>query len=160
MSHDLLLPLSEVPGLDATGLPALLADGHRGVILPGGVLFHLDRRQVYLAGNVRGIDLADSATRDRVVRWVAGRLGLTLGSSTAPEWFGRRGAWELNPGTGSPDIEVVFVRPVGSYSGAYGPIVPTLAELDCDDDARLPDGSRAVDARALLLVAQWLGRRP
>jgi hypothetical protein len=37
--------------------------------------------------------------------------------------------------------------------------VPTLSTLDPTDDARLTDGSRWVDARALVLVAQHVGAK-
>ncbi len=168
MSADLLLPLSACPGLDASGLwvrdtnPA----GYRRLVVETDdgeapsraiVLERTDRVPEPVERGELLLDLADASTRDRVARLVAERLGKAI-DSTAPLWYQYSESWELY--TWESEKDVIFVRPVGTYSRAYGPIVPALAEVDPADERTLPDGSRWADARALLLVAQHLGRTP
>lgn len=131
----LLIPLAELPGLDPVGL--FLRDGDRV-----GLCFCDD---VTAPGrNDVTLDLADAATRDRCLRWLAGRVGLdTRGrcpwwwATTTVGWglgYGARGRWEAF-----------------GAAGAWNE-VPALADLDPTDDTRIRDGSRLVDALALAAV--------
>jgi hypothetical protein len=97
------------------------------------------------------LDLARAECRDRVARVLAdaavGPGGHTSGSEWGCQW-GRHGggSWLLN---GVGDLR--FADEPGSDDAIH---VPALADLDPNDDTRLPDGSRLVDALALAAVAR------
>lgn len=96
-------------------------------------------------------DLSRAECRDRVARVVAGlalapRAGL-VDSCTAHTWewapaMDQR-RWTLSGNGGGRGWEHFGLKSV-----------PALAALDPNDDTRLPDGSRLVDALALALVAR------
>jgi hypothetical protein len=102
------------------------------------------------------LDLRRAEVRDRVARWLAGRVGLEVGS-TAPEFQTDEDGWSLftqhhaNPGLAVWDLE-------GRGAGAARSTIPALALLDPADSTTLPDGSRLVDALALGAVALHVGR--
>jgi hypothetical protein len=121
--------------------------------LAGYVVTHTDFASRHgIVANFRGgpvdVDLADAATRDRVARWLAARVGLNT-SGRCPWWF------TLAPVASRPGWGLAY-GPHGSYE-TFGPgretEVPALVGLNGADDRRLPDGSRYVDALALALVA-------
>ena len=163
----LLIRLSELPGLDPVGLwvynragapqglcadaygPTVVADG-RCSILPGRGVEHLS--------------LADAATRDRCLRWLAGRVELDVGCG-APSWAA---AWVPSPPWKHrlPPHRHWVLTMYARGNGLAGPSltfgpgttgVPALADLDPTDDTRLPDGSRLVDALALAAVLRQVG---
>lgn len=107
------------------------------------------------------LDLSRAECRDRVARVVL----VSEGHPSAPAWWYRIGAsdaaWALHPA----GTCIQFMPSTGggrraTYDG-WGCPVPALADLDPNDDTRLPDGSRLVDALALAAVARHvLGGTP
>ena len=101
------------------------------------------------------LDLSRAECRDRVARVVAGlalapRAGL-VDSCTAHTWewapaMDQR-RWTLSGNGGGRGWEHFGLKSV-----------PALADLDPNDDTRLPDGSRLVDALALAAVARQVLR--
>ena len=103
------------------------------------------------------LDLTDATGRTHAAWWLAGQPGAswTLSSDGYRRWEIHGGerpresvsrAWE---GIGAA------MRAMRGPAPAYGwdaEDVPTLDDLDPDDDRRLPDGSRVVDAEALRRV--------
>jgi hypothetical protein len=148
---ELLVSLAALPGLDATGLRLLssvsggeyVCIGYRPRVRAWYALPVMsDARTaeecewVPLGLDAR-IDLADSATRDRVARWCGERRKLEAGC-TAPHWhhdFGGRCALSA-------------VTRWTTYCDA----------VDAYDDTKLEDGSRKADAHALAMVAVHLGQ--
>lgn len=165
----LSLRLDELPGLDAVGLRVPLRGETTGIVLrPGEVWLETWREDVdwadWALDGGRVLDLADGATRDRVARWCASRLGWTLGDSTAPSWErswdvdelgavgGARG-WSLVASGGRH----VFVAATDDRDPATL-VVPALAGIDRpDDERRLSDGSLWCSAAALAAFARHLG---
>jgi hypothetical protein len=149
--------LAALDGFDPVGLTlgrggewaACVAYGHSDgtvLLVRGAGTRHVVTEWWPLAGFE--VDLADAATRDRVARWLAARVGLEVGS-TAPGWE-----------TG--DIEPVEWVLVGTRIGDHftPDSVPALAAVDPDDRRRLADGSLYRDALALALVAVHVGGAP
>jgi hypothetical protein len=181
VGESLLLRASDCPGLlDGWAGPALSADGLTPVVLlpglPGDGLGGrlpvgscwawwpmLGRAGAIPEDWVR-LGLSRASTRDRVARWVAGRVGLECGA-TAPGWEGRS-AWEVSgwcldcrPGSRLfVPPNTVHRRPNWSQTSRRV-AVPALAALS-PDPARLPDGCRRVDAEALAVVARFVGGAP
>jgi hypothetical protein len=111
------------------------------------------------------LDLSLPEVRDRVARVLARVVGLECGS-TAPGWS--------TEGNDYFDPEWCLAHPVWTHRTRYfipakewgrlyhhdrAIIVPSLSTLDPSNPASLPDGSRWVDARALVLVAQHVGAK-
>ena len=160
MSADLRVALSDLPGFDPVGLRVLDPNGELGSY----VATYADEVHVMLDGraNATGglvldedvdLDLSDAATRDRLARWLAARVGLEVGC-TAPRWFWHVAmrCWVLGHGRLESSRSFSFDGRVTDHE------VPPLSDLDgADDDTRLPDGSRLVDAVALARVAVHVG---
>lgn len=131
----LRVPLSALPGLDDRWQP----------VWPASV-----------DGIGRHVSLVESATADRVARWLAARVGLEVGC-TAPEWRWRAGvrAWGLIAAFSGR----YFVETRRQVWGRDDVVVPTLdvADLDPADTRKLSDGSRFVDRLALAIVAVHVG---
>jgi len=97
------------------------------------------------------LDLTDATGRTHAAWWLAGTFaGEMKRQSTLSVWRHREAAcraWRLEGYGGS---ERTFRD---RYTGcAFDVVVPSLAYLDPNDDTRLPDGSRWVDAEALRRV--------
>ena len=94
----LLLRLDELPGFDPVGLHVCGGRSLQpwGLVVfsgPGGCMLSGGQDEVP-ATSLR-VSLADPATRDRVARWLAARVGLEVGA-TATRWGRSRGrAWSL-----------------------------------------------------------------
>lgn len=131
------------------------------------------------------LDLSRAECRDRVCRVLAARFGLLPGAAWLTLREGRREAYwpvysmraDNTPVYGTsveviPTHAVLSTQPrIGRTSASFGAlpvpykhgeyfdgVVPALAALDPNDDARLPDGSRLVDA--LALAAVWRHYHP
>ena len=128
------ITLGEVPGLDPVGLWLYEGD-YAGLCFRDGP--ELGRDEAV-------IDLSDAATRDRCLRWLAGRVVLEVGCG-APGWVDSFGGWW-----------VLFIHDDDLYV-ISGDNYPAIADLDPTDDTRLPDGSRLVDALALAAVLRHVG---
>jgi len=159
---DLRIPLTALPGLDATGLSAWAADerwlvagdgGHKGVDLIGWGLSDV----APMPRAIVALDLADASTRDRVARWAARRVGLEVGS-TAPAWFHcGYSVWALAAHLVSRRFSPTRLPESAPQVVGVNHQLPSLWSVDPTDDTRLPDGSRLVDAVALARVAVHLG---
>jgi hypothetical protein len=110
------------------------------------------------------VSFIDASTRDRVARWLAGRVGLTVGS-TAPGWWHQEAVWVLAvrraggvKGGSSARTFSGSPRWAASADGGKRRHVPTLGDLDPSDPRLLPDGSRYVNALALARVAVTVGK--
>ena len=154
--------LADLPGFDATGLLLRDAKGdEEGIVVYDDgrdVLVHPedgDDEPRYWTRDQEGdldeegpcVSTTDASTRDRLARWVAGRVKLPVGS-TAPDWACRFTSphWTLaGPQRGNGGSEAMCTFHQG------------LADLDPNDPRLLPDGSRRVDAVALAEVARHLG---
>lgn len=167
--------LAELPGFDPVGL-RVWEEAEAGVVVGRDDRPEGERRGEWLVYPATGewegcdtggcdpvisagpshltIDLADSATRDRVARHVAARARLEIGN-TAPQWtctfraegFGR---WSI---TGRHERQ-------RTYHGGHhewGEAVRELQDIDATDARTLSDGSSYADALALALVACHLG---
>ena len=156
MTADLLLPVAACPGiLDGWCGPVVVetqGTGWREAAVVGDyIVLFSGRGQAYVevAGAAADphicLDLSRAECRDRVARWLAPDAGAppgwTLYNGVGGTWFG---------GWASPADAGAWAKRV--------PIVPALARLDPNDDTRLPDGSRRVDALALRAVAVEAGR--
>jgi len=96
------------------------------------------------------LDMARAECRDRVARFIHGSRPDKLGVSTRePDSIG---VGEMRIG------RMRFADGWHDDGAAYfpGDGVPTLADLDPEDPRLLPDGSRYVDALALMLVCRHL----
>lgn len=132
----LQVPLASLPGFDPTGLwvsHAGVTDMCANAPLPDWVADPT-------------VTLADSATADRVARWIAERTKLQTGA-TAPEW---------KYVTSSAGWWLTFDC-VGSYHPVGTSVLHSLTD-SVSDDRRLPDGSRFIDRLALALVAVEVSR--
>lgn len=176
--------LAELEGFDATGLLLRDAEGaEEGIVVYDDgrdVLVHGEQdpqwwtkdqdSKPYTKGDEEPhVSAADAATRDPLARWCAGRLGKSVGSS-GPCWGPvansyEGGGWGLLPRLGHGMC--IFMRPDWLPLAALPPLVPggesvwvgvpALADIDPADPRLLPDGSRLVDALALVAVARHLG---
>lgn len=81
------------------------------------------------------LDLRDPAGVDRALRWLGQKLDQPP-TISAPMWERRERGWEMDHFLWP--VTVFFVRPIGNFSRAYGPIVPELANIDPDQ----PDADR------------------
>lgn len=160
----LRIPICDLPALRVDGLYCWPHGvGEAEMVMWG------DDEEVRFAGDERTIplglvllNLADSSSRDRLVRWIATVTGLDIGS-TAPGWKGQANkdgdyGWVLSsygPGSGR------FFASWASRSRHPGhwSVVPTLAGLNAGDRTRLPDGSSRVHAIAMGRVALHLAKR-
>ena len=147
----LRVPLSSLPGFDPVGLVLHHHSGWSGFAIgrsPRGSLVCYSSGVSQLEPAAAEIDLADSATADRVARWAAAQVELAT-DCTAPGWryLPDSVGWWL----AAPDGAGWFF-PVSS--------LPLVKVFWADDDRLLPDGSRYVDRLALALVAVYLGSQP
>lgn len=182
----LWVPLASLPGFDPVGLrvlvraeTAVLTDIASGGVGPAeGPVWrgcwvwwadssgHEDSVDLVDWSEVI-LDLADASTRDRVARWLAGRVGFAVGC-TAPDWIptlkfglgsggiGYRddgGYWTLCCSSRTEH----FRAPKGSTGLKAFDEVPGLVSVDPHDAHRLPDDSRYADALALARVAVHTG---
>ena len=170
---NLLVSLASLPGFDAGGLIVHddVLDAWRMTLNSEGhslVIWNRNRRTLDRVMRERvSLSLAVAATRDRLARYVAARVGLEV-RSTAPTWeyVDFNDAWHLG---GSrvlfrvsrwAEVRDQLGDNLGSLPAGLAKRcreVPTLAALDPADDTRLPDGSRRVDALALGIVAVHVG---
>ncbi len=161
----LLIPLAELPGLDPVGL--VVHSRSYGELMCLGWCYDAPDRNIRVVRNAgpwpRGwglvsawhgeyaLDLSDAATRDRCLRWLAGRVELPKGCGAPTwKWHSALRCWLLSDGDGHCHT---FARD-WLYVEHH---VPTLADLDPTDDTRLSDGSRLVDALALAAVLRHVG---
>lgn len=162
----LLVPLSDMPGLSPVGLNVYLTGINSccGIFIDfrdsgecGIVECADDGVGVFPLADVR-LDLSDATTRDRCLRWLAGRVGLEV-AGRCPWWFA------LQPVTSSSSRALHhgwgLAYSAGSQYWSFGvgriTECPALSSLDSRDDTRLPDGSRLVDALALAVVVHHVG---
>ncbi len=102
------------------------------------------------------LNLSRAECRDRVARWVAGRVSPPQRVTEGVRWrqigtVADRAAWSLTSDGGDQT----------QFGAERGWIrVPALAALSPSDPARLPDGCRRVDAEALAVVARFVGGAP
>lgn len=98
------------------------------------------------------LDLSRAECRDRVWRVVVAALGSPV---DRPEVTHDEDGLVILAGDLRDEQAQMYVWDrQGRPAGAARLHVPALADLDPDDDTRLPDGSRLVDALALALVAK------
>lgn len=158
----LRIPVSKLPGMDYRGLDIYNPKTGETAIAQRVVEPRIGNAEV---------DLADSSTADRVVRWLATQVGLEAGCS-APIWsrFGVRGRrWRL----GVPneayatdwyagllnEYAFSFAVPDGDYPPRVNrKVIPPEYEIDPLDVRRLPDGSYYVDRLALRHASVFMGK--
>lgn len=151
--------LADLPGFDPVGLVVQYEGDERLLCVgqfDGGVLLDdegPDGEQLAALPEQCEVSTADARTRDALARWVAGRIGRSVGS-IAPGWVMHRQRWELS--TDGDDTNTYF----GVDWERPDVVVPTLGDLDPRDPRLLPDGSRWVDAAALAAVARHVGGQP
>lgn len=136
----LLIPLDELPEFDEVGLWLYMTE-------PGWISPRLlCTGSVELRGSYR-VSLTDASTRDRCLRWLAGRVGVKPIGSGSPRWarWEDTAAWEL-------ENEVTWAATGDPEDGGGWRGVPALAGINYTDTTRLPDGSKLIDAVALSLV--------
>jgi hypothetical protein len=149
----LRVPLAALPGFGPVGLSLWNErDGLRGTVVEtdmGLAVFCMTEGDGHLhdRDDAWEYDLADASTRDRIARWVAGRAGLTLGS-TAPDWGWCPPVmtWRLSAERGEWDA------PQALFDDAFW-------DIHLGDTRRLPDGSGYADAKALGMAAVHVGSR-
>lgn len=103
------------------------------------------------------LDLTRAECRDRVARVVAAQNGMTPDAAVCWYYSSVLGGWLLHsrrPFLRLCDEREQSVAYCAEPDFAAWGRWPALATLDPHDDTRLPDGSRRVDAMALLLVAR------
>ena len=160
-----IVPVEGMPGFNALGLIVAAWTGYnradpttaeRALFVGRSERFEqplvLTRGRIELRERV-ALDFADTATRDRAARWLGARRSL-VASSTAGRWecWVHRGRlWALAVETGKATYRGVTMASFDTSN------VPELAALDPHDEAKLPDGSRVVDALALATVCRSLG---
>lgn len=178
----LLVAPGLLPGLDAFGLRVATWTGyHRNDLKPSGRELFLcvtrDGEPLVFDPVAQGqrlrdhvaFDLADASTRDRIARWVAGRVGLEV-AATAPDWLptlkyglGSGGIGYRNDGgywtVAARSHTRHFRAPVDTTLLHVFDEVPGLVGVDPHDDRRLSDGSHYVDALALARAAAHLGAK-
>jgi hypothetical protein len=167
--------------LRADALPELLDNWHGRVwasdVGPARncVLQGIDHDRVYLGLRAHpystiSLDLSLPECRDRVARVLARVVGLAPVGSTAPvfaEWgriyrlyvpVAHYLPWGKDTSKPHPGERYFYPAMTEALDTPHRvDIVPSLSTLDPSDPALLPDGSRVVDARALLLVAEHIG---
>lgn len=164
----------DIPGLLRKGSPVVLAtrtyggsvflDGARGVVCSDGGRVGtetLGGSPVLVSTSPRdlALDLTDATGRAHAAWWWNSRRQR---STTASEpFFSAMFSPSVRYLSGGRHLHAVS-RPAGRPGYlATADVVPALAVLDPDDGARLPDGSRWVDAEALRLVCLHVaGRAP
>lgn len=154
---DLLLRADALPGLVyGWNGPAIVSDefGETRAWYQSGVAWTeggewLEPFAIYL-------DLSLPECRDRVARVLARVVGLECGS-TAPIWWGEPPDPEWALSNDSSRYFIPDERWGRLYHHDRVTLVPSLADIDPSDGARLPDGSRRVDALALKLVCEHVG---
>ncbi len=108
------------------------------------------------------LDLSRAECRDRVARVLVATYRPARSACTAPDWYwcddGDDGPqaepeWTLNQGA---DLLRWYVP--GPARSDHEVSVPALGAVDPGDGARLPDGSRIVDALALAAVWREVSR--
>ena len=171
MDADLLLPVAACPGildgwcgpvwmggwtvaLAGTGIVRGIGDAAWGQCMDTGAYRTAPVPDVHL-------DLSRAECRDRVDRYIIGRISGGDVGGCRPEFTADEDGWAMlwcdlcDPARGGM---AVWDRQ-GYGAGHPGtPNVHALADLDPNDDTRLPDGSRRVDALALRAVAMEAGR--
>jgi hypothetical protein len=172
VSADLRVPLASLPGFDACGLDLhgdgmvvhvmdhdfgadMLVYNERWKDVP--FLLHVD-----FALTEWALDLSDAATRDRVARWVAGRVGLGVGA-TAPTWFASgHGVFRVFGADRGRVLSFAPTRTRESPARVSGldHYLPSMSDLDWRSTGRLADDCLIVEAEALALVAVHLGSTP
>lgn len=131
-------------------------DGRETVVDRGRVLDFADWEPAedFIAGV--WLDLSRAECRDRVARVVAAVLGVPLAERGALWMHQGAGIWGLFCGSRS----FLFKgKPDRRFSPNNPTWVKNLDSLDPEDDTRLPDGSRLVDALALAIVAREVAAR-
>jgi hypothetical protein len=176
MSDLVRLRLADLSGFDPVGLWVANKDEPEGFLVlfqdETTVLVHSGGSEDYPWWWTKAeedgptITMLHASTRDRVARWVAGRVGKDVGPS-GPCWGAvansyEGGGWALLGKLGHGLS--IFMDPDRLPLAALPPLVPTgesvwngvpaLAALNPNDGRRLPDGSRWVDAAALAAVAR------
>lgn len=160
-----LVPVEDMPGVNALGLFVAAWTGYncadpttseRALLVGRSERFDkplvVAQEGIHLRERV-ALDFADPATRDRAARWLGRRRSL-VSTSTSGRWecWVHRGRfWALAVETGKATYRGVTMASFDTSN------VPTLAALDPHDEAKLPDGSRVVDALALATVCRSLG---
>lgn len=118
------------------------------VRLSDGVEHWLDLRNIAL-------DLSRAECRDRVARVLAAQLrGDRVPTAIAPEWTPHLRTRSAAGGLGHVNDGGWWHLWIGGYRRFDAGAIDALSALDPHDDARLPDGSRLVDALALAAVAR------
>lgn len=150
----LWLPLMSVPalGLSVRGQAEFVEGtvvGESGHAADSEVDVHDwgQNRTVVLPRIRATMNLADASTRDRVARWLAGRVGLTLGS-TGPDW-----------GWCPPVMTWRLTAERGEWDAPQSLFDATFWDVHLGDTRRLHDGSGYCDALALGMAAVHLGGR-
>ena len=145
----LLLPCSPLLGPDGRTVAIGPVSDGRWVPVPGGEL----------PADAVALDLTDPTGRAHAAWWLAGEPGAawaldcdgyrrwTLSGGETP----RAGLSRSFEGIGA-EVRHMRQRSEPPQWGYDATDVPALDHLDPDDDRRLPDGSRWVDAEALRLV--------
>ena len=97
------------------------------------------------------LDLTDATGRDHALWWLAKTSDVYWMFCGLAHPGDRTFGWEFRSASGTPEHggRRVFGSVDLPWQGTY---VPALADLDPNDDRRLPDGSRWVDAEALRRV--------
>lgn len=115
-----------------------------------------------LDANWLALDLAEVSGRNRAATWLAGGVwpaGQTslVSGCTAPTWSMGEAAWRLAKGKDT----CLFLAELSrgdeatlQWLGGAAKRVPAFALLNRADPRRLADGSRWVDARALVLACE------
>lgn len=93
------------------------------------------------------LDLTDATGRAHAAWWLASAVGLH--SPTTSRWSPGASVWTIECDAQSTPWVRTFTPTDLLWSGEQ---VPALDDLDPNDDRRLPDGSRWVDAEALRRV--------
>ena len=107
------------------------------------------------------LDLSLAECRDRVVRALVATYRPKRSACTAPDWFWSDGGYDdpsVPEWTLSQGADLLRWYAPGAARIIHEVSVPALGALDPGDDARLPDGSRLVDALALAAVWREVSR--
>lgn len=175
----LMVALSEVPGLDPVGLRVTRDRPMFGTVLgvdadgtvwcstwsEGGRFGAEGRIFAFSPGTAR-VYLADSATRDRAARWLAGILRPDVDGGFPACVIPGRSSFGANSRTPTWGLAVSSLQDGPLWRSFDDQPLPNgkrlsqdalFAGLDLLDDTRLPDGSRLVDALALAAVCRAVG---
>jgi len=162
MSSDLTLPA--IPGLLRRGSPCFIGTGpNRNAATISQIIdahgaevttVHREpHKRVSFCYTFQSLhlDLTDATGRDHAARWLATLpqyARITGPNNDAPRWcrpYTGEQIWHLRS-YGCAPFRAEYDTPDPSI------VVPSLTDLDPDDDRRLPDGSRWVDAEAMRRV--------